>query len=98
VALQNSVICGAETIHASLSDIIIKKHVVKGLFIDGDANDVQWRIMSGKSRYPEHLPLLSRATSIFRVSFFYTVLDISSFSSHYMLFFFFFSFCIENHV
>ncbi|XP_059462740.1 uncharacterized protein LOC132191664 [Corylus avellana] len=69
VALQNSVICGAETIPVSLSDIIVKKHVVKGLFIDGAANDVQWRIMSGKSRYPEHLPLLSRATSIFRECF-----------------------------
>lgn len=89
MALQNSVICGAETIPASLSDIIIKKHVVKGLFIDGAANDVQWRIMSGKSRYPEHLPLLSRATSIFRVSCFYMVLDIFFlFSSHYMHFFF----------
>jgi hypothetical protein len=31
-------------------------------------NDIQWRILSGKSRYPEHLPLLSRAAAIFRVS------------------------------
>lgn len=98
MALQNSVICGAEATPASLSDIIIKKHAVKGLFIDGAANDVQWRIMSGKSRYPEHLPLLSRATSIFRVSCFYTVLDISLFSSHYVHFFFFFFWPIVNHI
>jgi hypothetical protein len=31
-------------------------------------NDIQWRILSGKSRYAEHLPLLSRAAAIFRVS------------------------------
>jgi len=52
-----------------LFNIINNKHVEKGLFIDGDANDVQWQIMSGKSRYPEHLPLLSTATSIFRECF-----------------------------
>lgn len=69
VALRNSVVCGAETIPASLFDTLIKKHEVKGLFIDGVGNDIQWRIMSGKSRYPEHLPLLSRATSIFRECF-----------------------------
>ncbi|KAB1224038.1 hypothetical protein CJ030_MR2G001326 [Morella rubra] len=69
VALQNSVIRGAETIPGSLSSTIIRKHVEKGLFIDGAANDVQWQIMSGKSRYPEHLPFLSRATSIFRECF-----------------------------
>lgn len=60
-------------IPASLSNTIIKKHVEKGLFIDGAA-DLHWQIMSGKSRYPEHLPYLSRATSIFRVSF-YTFMD-----------------------
>lgn len=75
MALQNSVSHGTETVPASLFNIISNKHVDKGLFIDGDANDVQWQIMSGKSRYPEHLPLLSTATSIFRVSSLYTVLD-----------------------
>ncbi|XP_075638285.1 uncharacterized protein LOC142610366 isoform X2 [Castanea sativa] len=69
VALQNSVSHGTETVPASLFNIISNKHVDKGLFIDGDANDVQWQIMSGKSRYPEHLPLLSTATSIFRECF-----------------------------
>ncbi|KAG7964732.1 hypothetical protein I3843_09G185300 [Carya illinoinensis] len=68
VVLQNSVIRGAGVIPASLSNTIIKKHVEKGLFIDGAA-DVHWQIMSGKSRYPEHLPYLSRATSIFRECF-----------------------------
>lgn len=80
MALQNSVSHGTETVPASLFNIINNKHVEKGLFIDGDANDVQWRIMSGKSRYPEHLPLLSTATSIFRVSCLYTVLDPNLFS------------------
>lgn len=69
VALQNSVLRGAETIPASLFNTIFKKHAEKGLFIEGAANDIQWRIMSGKSRYAEHLPLLSTATSIFRECF-----------------------------
>ncbi|KAL9318272.1 hypothetical protein ACSQ67_014789 [Phaseolus vulgaris] len=34
-----------------------------------DQDDIQWRILSGKSRYPEHLPLLSRAAAIFRECF-----------------------------
>ena len=80
VALQNSVLRGAETIPASLFNTIFKKHAEKGLFIEGAANDIQWRIMSGKSRYAEHLPLLSTATSIFRVSCLYTVLDSNLFS------------------
>lgn len=54
-------------IPASVSNAMNRKHVEKG-FADVSANDVQWRILSGKSRYPEHLPLLSRAAAIFRVS------------------------------
>lgn len=68
VALQNSVSAGAEIIPSSLSELIIRKHQDKGLYTSGGVNDVQWRILSGKSRYPEHLPLLSRAAAIFRVS------------------------------
>lgn len=67
--LQSSVSTGAQLIPTSLSDIISRKHKEKGLFIDGVANCIQWRILSGKSRYPEHLPLLSRAAAIFRVCF-----------------------------
>lgn len=51
----------------SVSNALNRKRVEKG-FSDGAANDVRWRILSGKSRYPEHLPLLSRAAAIFRVS------------------------------
>lgn len=69
VFLQSSVSTGAQLIPTSLSDIISRKHKEKGLFIDGVANCIQWRILSGKSRYPEHLPLLSRAAAIFRECF-----------------------------
>ncbi|KAL7183161.1 hypothetical protein ACSBR1_041775 [Camellia fascicularis] len=44
------------------------KHVKKG-FTDGVSNDVQWQILSGRSRYPKHLPVLSRAAAIFRECF-----------------------------
>lgn len=68
VALQNSASTGADIIPSSLSELIIRKHEERGLCTYGGMNDIQWRILSGKSRYPEHLPLLSRAAAIFRVS------------------------------
>ncbi|XP_059647009.1 uncharacterized protein LOC132293506 isoform X2 [Cornus florida] len=68
VALQNLVFSGAEMIPTSILNKINRKHVEKGL-TEGTVNDVQWRIMSGKSRYPEHLPLLSRSAAIFRECF-----------------------------
>ncbi|CAB4314873.1 unnamed protein product [Prunus armeniaca] len=68
-ALQNLVYNGAERIPAPLSDTIIRKHADRGIFIDGVTDDVQWRVFSGKSRYPEHLPFLSRAAAIFRECF-----------------------------
>lgn len=67
IALQKSVSAGFQTILASSLSTINRKHIEKGL-IDGFTDDVQWRILSGKSRFPEDLPLLSRATAIFRVS------------------------------
>lgn len=64
--MQNLVSRGSEVVPASVIDAINKKHVEKGL--NGVAvNDVRWRILSGKSRNPVHLPLLSRAAAIFRV-------------------------------
>jgi hypothetical protein len=69
VTLKNFVSNGAEVIPASVSAAISKKHNKKGL-VDVSPIDIQWRILSGKSRYPEHLPLLSRAAAIFRVSLF----------------------------
>ncbi|KAI8009647.1 Increased DNA methylation 1 [Camellia lanceoleosa] len=68
VALQNLVLVGAEMIPASVSYAIHRKHVEKG-FTDGVSNDVQWQILSGRIRYPEHLPVLSRAAAIFRQCF-----------------------------
>lgn len=68
VALQNLVLVGAKMIPPSVSNALNRKRIEKG-FSDGAANDVRWRILSGKSRYPEHLPLLSRAAAIFRECF-----------------------------
>ncbi|CAL5437518.1 unnamed protein product [Camellia sinensis] len=66
VALQNLVLVGAEMIPASVSYAIHRKHVEKG-FTDGVSNDdVQWQILSRRSRYPDHLPVLSRSAAIFR--------------------------------
>lgn len=69
IALQKSVSAGFQTILASSLSTINRKHIEKGLLIDGLTDDVQWRILSGKSRFPEDLPLLSRATAIFRECF-----------------------------
>ncbi|GMP95853.1 hypothetical protein CsSME_00044734 [Camellia sinensis var. sinensis] len=68
MALQNLVLVRAEMIPASVSYAIHKKHVEKG-FTDEVSNDVQWRILSGKSRYPEHFSVLSSAAAIFRECF-----------------------------
>ncbi|KAL3536373.1 hypothetical protein ACH5RR_004834 [Cinchona calisaya] len=68
MALQNFVLNGAEVVPSSVSAKINKKHEDKGL-TGVTGSDVQWRILSCKSRYPEHLPLLSRAAAIFRECF-----------------------------
>ncbi|GKV30038.1 hypothetical protein SLEP1_g38903 [Rubroshorea leprosula] len=67
--LQNSVSSGVQMIPSSLLQTISRKHLEKGLSVDGDAESVQWQILSGKSRYPDHLPLLSSAAAIFRECF-----------------------------
>ncbi|XP_050380115.1 uncharacterized protein LOC126797523 isoform X2 [Argentina anserina] len=59
----------AERVPAPLSGPIVRKQADRGTFIDGVADDVQWRIFSGKSRCPEHLPFLSSAAAIFRECF-----------------------------
>lgn len=64
--MQSLVLKGTEIVPASVLDAVHKKHLGKGC-TDGAANSMQWRILSGKSRNPEHLPLLSRAAAIFRV-------------------------------
>ncbi|KAL3531841.1 hypothetical protein ACH5RR_005362 [Cinchona calisaya] len=68
MALQNFVLNGPQLVPSSVSAKINKKHEEKGL-IDVAAGDIQWRILSGRSRYPKHLPLLSRAVAIFRECF-----------------------------
>lgn len=74
MALHNLVSFGAEMVPASVSYTIIRKHADQGLFMGAADDDVQWRILSGKSRYAEHLPFLSRSAAIFRVSLNYTSL------------------------
>ncbi|KAM7464088.1 hypothetical protein LguiA_032209 [Lonicera macranthoides] len=68
VAMQNLVLNGAEVVPNSIQVAINKKNLEKGL-IEVASEDIQWRILSGKSRYPEHLPFLSRAAAIFRECF-----------------------------
>ncbi|XP_073272223.1 uncharacterized protein [Primulina huaijiensis] len=55
----------AEVIPTSVSAAIFRKHAAVGL------NNIalQWHILSGKSRQPEHLLLLSQAAAIFRECF-----------------------------
>lgn len=68
VALRDLVVRGSEMIPSPESININRKLLVKGLSEVTD-NDLQWRILSGKCRRPEHLPLLSKAVSIFRECF-----------------------------
>ncbi|XP_048236165.1 uncharacterized protein LOC8269385 isoform X2 [Ricinus communis] len=68
-ALQNFVSSGVQMIPSLQLNIITGKHAEKGLYIDGQANDFQWRILMGKSRYQEDLSLLSAAAAIFRECF-----------------------------
>lgn len=65
-AIQDVVVNGAAILSDSVFSAINKKHIEKGVF-SGAPTEIRWRMLSGKSRYPEHLPLLSRAAAIFRV-------------------------------
>ncbi|KAI3793681.1 hypothetical protein L1987_36301 [Smallanthus sonchifolius] len=67
-AIQDVVVNGATVISGSVMSTINKKHIEKGI-VSGTPNEIRWRMLSGKSRYPEHLPLLSRAAAIFRECF-----------------------------
>ncbi|KAL0336842.1 UNVERIFIED_CONTAM: Autoimmune regulator [Sesamum calycinum] len=66
--LQNLASGGPEIIPASVSATVYKKHTMIGLN-NGSHNEIQWCILSGKSRFPDHLLLLSRAAAIFRECF-----------------------------
>ncbi|KAK6140169.1 hypothetical protein DH2020_026167 [Rehmannia glutinosa] len=66
--LQNMTCSEPEVIPAPVSAAIHQKHAAMGL--NQESNDeIQWCILSGKSRFPEHLLLLSRAAAIFRECF-----------------------------
>ncbi|KAJ0704641.1 putative histone acetyltransferase chromatin regulator PHD family [Helianthus annuus] len=67
-AIQDVVVSGAAVISGSIMSTINRKHIEKGV-VSGAPNEIKWRMLSGKSRYPEHLPLLSRAAAIFRECF-----------------------------
>ncbi|ESQ45117.1 hypothetical protein EUTSA_v10010118mg [Eutrema salsugineum] len=67
-ALQSCVSCGPQTIPTPLLDTISRKYREKGIYTD-DGDTVEWRMLSGKSRYTEHQHLLSQAAAIFRECF-----------------------------
>ncbi|XP_018486252.1 uncharacterized protein LOC108856853 isoform X1 [Raphanus sativus] len=67
-ALQSSVSRGSQTIPTLLLDTISKKYREKGIYRD-NGDTVEWMMLSGKSRCPEHEHLLSRTSTIFRECF-----------------------------
>ncbi|CAA0829785.1 Acyl-CoA N-acyltransferase with RING/FYVE/PHD-type zinc finger domain [Striga hermonthica] len=67
-ALQNLACSGPKVIPASVSGTIYEKHEKLG-FNTTQKNDIQWCVLNGKSRFPEHILLLSRAAAIFRECF-----------------------------
>ncbi|XP_010260093.1 PREDICTED: uncharacterized protein LOC104599305 [Nelumbo nucifera] len=66
--LQNLLLSGTVMIPPSVSSIINKKLVEKGLTNEAH-NDVQWQLLSGKMDSSDHRPLLSKAAAIFRECF-----------------------------
>ncbi|CAH2064212.1 unnamed protein product [Thlaspi arvense] len=67
-ALQSSVSCGPQTIPTLLLDTISRKYREKGIYTE-NGDTVEWMMLSGKSRYPEQVHLLSRASAIFKECF-----------------------------
>ncbi|KAL7091954.1 hypothetical protein ACP275_12G136300 [Erythranthe tilingii] len=67
-ALQNLACSGPELIPASVLTTVYKKHAAISLN-SWSENEIEWRIVNGKSHYAEHLLLLSRAAAIFRGCF-----------------------------
>uniref|UniRef100_A0A1J3DEN4 Chromodomain-helicase-DNA-binding protein 4 n=1 Tax=Noccaea caerulescens TaxID=107243 RepID=A0A1J3DEN4_NOCCA len=67
-ALQSSISCGPQTIPTLLLETISRKYREKGIYTD-NGDTVEWMMLSGKSRHPEHLPFLSRASTIFKECF-----------------------------
>uniref|UniRef100_A0A803N5V8 PHD-type domain-containing protein n=1 Tax=Chenopodium quinoa TaxID=63459 RepID=A0A803N5V8_CHEQI len=67
-ALRDLVVRGSGLI-PSLELIKINRKLLEKGLSEVANNDIQWRILSGKCRRPEHLPSLSTAVSIFRECF-----------------------------
>ncbi|CAH8382683.1 unnamed protein product [Eruca vesicaria subsp. sativa] len=67
-ALQSSVSGGPQTIPTLLLDTLRRKYREKGINTD-NGDTVEWRMLSGKSRCPEHEHLLSQTSTIFRECF-----------------------------
>jgi hypothetical protein len=65
-----------QKIPASLLNIINRKHVEKGLLVDEAAYDVQWQILTGKSRSREDLSLLFGGCCNFSSEFLCAFLDV----------------------
>ncbi|PIA38986.1 hypothetical protein AQUCO_02700278v1 [Aquilegia coerulea] len=66
--LQNLVLTGVKVIPPSMSNIIRRKLIEKGLTTEV-GQDVQWQLLSGKFGPLDKRDLLSRAVAIFRDSF-----------------------------
>ncbi|XP_047970678.1 uncharacterized protein LOC125213925 isoform X1 [Salvia hispanica] len=67
-ALRSSASGEPKLVPAAVSSALYKKHAkigLNGMYM----NEIQWCILSGKSRAPGHLMLLSRAAAIFRECF-----------------------------
>ncbi|KAJ4971268.1 hypothetical protein NE237_004367 [Protea cynaroides] len=66
--LQNLILHGAEMVPTSVSTMIKRKLIEKGL-VEAAEDNVQWQLLSGKSGFPDHRLLLSKAAAIFRDGF-----------------------------
>ncbi|XP_042478365.1 uncharacterized protein LOC122059565 isoform X2 [Macadamia integrifolia] len=67
-ALQNLILRGAEMIPSSVSGVIKRKLIEKGL-VEATEDNVHWQLLSGKNGFPDHRLLLSKAAAIFRDGF-----------------------------
>ncbi|KAL3646651.1 hypothetical protein CASFOL_009195 [Castilleja foliolosa] len=68
-ALENLACSRPEVIPASVSATLYEKHAKVCFGNTSFKDEIQWCILSGKSRFPEHVSLLSQAAAIFRERF-----------------------------
>lgn len=79
-ALQNMAYSGPDFIPAPVSAALFEKHSMIGLN-GGSYNEIQWCVLTGKSRFRDHLMLLSQAAAIFRVSSYVFLIHVFHFLS-----------------